>query len=102
MTALPNTLALPSVSLDGRLPCQHSGGCDYGCVFGAKSSVDQAIIPRAERTGNLSLLTETRALKLELDQAGEIQSVLCSNANGLQQITAKAFVLAGGKLKHLA
>jgi choline dehydrogenase-like flavoprotein len=99
MTALPNTLALPSVSLDGRLPCQHSGGCDYGCVFGAKSSVDQAIIPRAERTGNLSLLTETRALKLELNDAGEIESVLCANAGGVQQITARAFVLAGGAIE---
>lgn len=53
---LTNTLALPSRPVDGRMPCQHSGGCVQGCIFGAKSSVDQTAIVRGERTGNLSTL----------------------------------------------
>lgn len=99
MNLLPNTLALPSVSIDGRTPCQHSGTCNFGCVFGAKSSIDQAIIPRAEKTGNLTILTETRALKLDLDKSGEIKEIECQNTKGKLKITAKAFVLAMGAVE---
>ena len=98
-TVLPNPLALPSQSIDGRTPCQHSGGCNFGCVFGAKSSIDQAIIPRAEKTGNLSLLTETRVTKLRLDNKGEIKGLICQNADGAIELSAKAYVLAGGTLE---
>jgi choline dehydrogenase-like flavoprotein len=96
---LPNTLALPSKSIDGRKPCQHSGGCNYGCVFQAKSSVDQAIIPKAEKTNNLSLLTETRVLNLNLDDGGEITSINCVDSNGTRRLTAKRYVLAGGAIE---
>lgn len=96
---LPNTLALPSRSIDGRKPCQHSGGCVLGCVFDAKSSVDQAIIPKAEKTNNLSLLTETRVLNLDLDDDGEIVAVKCVDANGKKRLTAKRYVLAGGAIE---
>lgn len=96
---LPNTLALPSKSLDGRKPCQHSGGCNFGCVFGAKSSIDQAIIPRAEKTGNLTLLTNTRVTNLALDDFGEISGVRLINKNNKTQLSAKCYVLAGGALE---
>jgi len=99
MSLLPNTLALPSISIDGRTPCQHSGGCNFGCIFGAKSSIDQAIIPRAEKTGNLTLLSETRALKLVLDQNGDIQAVECQSTIRDFKITAKAYVLATGAIE---
>jgi len=98
-TVQANTLALPSQSIDGRTPCQHSGGCNFGCVFGAKSSVDQAIIPRAEKTGNLKLFTETRALKLSLDKSGEIRGLECQNTQQALTLSAKAYVLAGGALE---
>ena len=96
---MPNTLALPSTSIDGRKPCQHSGGCNFGCVFQAKSSIDQAIIPKAEKTGNLSLLTETRVLSFNLDDQGEITSVNCIHDNGPMQLSAKRYVLAGGAIE---
>ena len=99
MSLLSNTLALPSVSIDGRTPCQHSGGCNFGCVFGAKSSIDQAIIPRAEKTGNLTLLSETRALNLELNQNDDIQAIECKNVSGNFRITAKTYVLAMGAIE---
>ena len=51
---LPNPLALPTASLDGRPPCQRSGGCVQGCIFGAKSSVDLTAIARGMRTGRLT------------------------------------------------
>ena len=96
---LPNPLALPSKSTDGRLPCQHSGGCNYGCVFKAKSSIDQAIIPRAQATNNLHLLVATTVTKLELDKHGDIQSVSCISEGQPRSITAKRYVLAGGAVE---
>ena len=99
MSLLANTLALPSVSFDGRLACQHSGGCNFGCVFSAKSSVDQALIPKAEKTGNLTLLTEARVLKLVLDGQGEIEAVQCKNRIGHYTLSARVYVLAGGAVE---
>ncbi len=100
MTLLPNPLALPSKSLDGRLPCQHSGGCNFGCVFGAKSSVDQAIIPRAEKTGNLTLITEHRVHRLLSSKKGTISGLqISSKDNSKQTLTAKKYVLAAGAIE---
>ena len=99
MTLQANSLALPSKSVDGRLPCQHSGGCNYGCVFNAKSSIDQAIIPRAEQTGNLTILTNTRALNLELDERSEITAVDCERNKVRQRYSARAYVLATGAVE---
>ncbi|RBP53502.1 choline dehydrogenase-like flavoprotein [Arenicella xantha] len=98
-TVLPNTLALPSQSIDGRLPCQHSGGCNFGCVFGAKSSIDQAIIPRAEASGNLTLITNTRVTSLTLDQSGAITGINCLNDKTPSRLYAKRYVLAGGAVE---
>ena len=96
---LPNPLALPSRSVDGRLACQHSGGCNYGCVFKAKSSVDQAIIPLAEATGNLTLMTETKALSLVLNSNGAIQGIHCVSEAGPVSLSAKRYVLSAGAVE---
>lgn len=99
MTLLPNTLALPSKSIDNRTPCQHSGGCNYGCVFGAKSSVDQAIIPKAKETGNLTILTETRVTKLSIDIDGKVNGVYALQNGQHTQIGANIIILAGGAVE---
>lgn len=101
MSLLPNPLALPSQSVDGRLPCQHSGGCNFGCVFGAKSSIDQAIIPKAEKTGRLTILTESRVSELVLNAAGEITGIhyFDKETGANTQLNARAYVLAAGAVE---
>ena len=96
---LPNTLALPSRSYDGRSPCQHSGGCVLGCPFGAKSSVDLAIIPRAQKTGRVQVLDKTRVLKLECAKDGGISSVIFLHKGEQKRATASRYVLAGGAIE---
>ena len=96
---LENMLALPSESFGGRTPCQHSGGCNFGCVFGAKSSVDQAIIPLAEKTGNLTLFAKTRAIDLVFDDHGRISGVQLISENNKSQLRAKCYVLATGAIE---
>jgi len=62
---LPNSLALPTRSVDGRSPCRRTGGCVQGCIYAAKSSVDVSALAHARRTGRLSLYSGARATQLE-------------------------------------
>ena len=96
---LPNSLALPSVSVDGRLPCQHSGGCVQGCIFGAKSSVDLTAIKIAEKTGNLTLLTKARLLEIETDSMAKVSGFVYKHEGKLKKATASKYVLALGAIE---
>ncbi len=95
----PNTLALPSQSIDGRLPCQHSGGCVRGCIFGAKSSVDVTAIMHAEKTGNLTLLENTRLLSIQADKFSRITSIRLTHDNRIRQISAAHYIFAMGAIE---
>ena len=95
---LPNSLALPSRSVDGRSPCRHTGGCVQGCIFGAKSSVDLTALARARRTGRLSIRTGTRVLALEHDGV-RVTSLVCLRDGTLSRTRARAVVLAAGAVE---
>ena len=96
---LPNSLALPTRSTDGRPPCQRSGGCVQGCIFGAKSSVDLTAIRRAERTGQLQVQTESRVVALEMGNDGRVEGIVYRRANGLYRVRARVTVLAMGAVE---
>lgn len=51
----------------GRAPCQARNQCNRGCSFGAYFSSQSATLPAAERTGRLTLLSDTIALRLIYD-----------------------------------
>lgn len=96
---LPNSLALPSQSYDGRSPCLHAGMCVTGCPFGAKSSVDLAVLPRAMKTGNLRVLDNTRVLELETDGSGNVRGVVYLHEGNRKRATADRYVLATGAIE---
>jgi choline dehydrogenase-like flavoprotein len=96
---LPNSLALPTRSVDGRSPCQRSGGCVQGCVFGAKSSVDQTAIRRAEQTGRLHVLTESRVLAIEMSRNGRVDAVIYRNGKTDYRVRTRVLVLAAGAVE---
>jgi len=96
---LQNSLALPSRSVDGRTPCQHSGGCVQGCRFGAKSSVDLTAIRRAEETGNLTILTHCRLLNVETADRGVVSGLLVKIDKSVQRIQARVYILAMGAIE---
>ncbi len=96
---LPNSLALPSKSVDGRSPCQNSGGCVQGCIFGAKSSVDLTAIKIAEQTGNLTLLTKARLLHIETDSRGKVSGLVYQHKNQNRKAVAEKYVLALGAVE---
>jgi len=51
----------------GRGKCQSRALCERGCSFGAYFSSNSATLPAAERTGNLTMITDTAVLKLDYD-----------------------------------
>jgi choline dehydrogenase-like flavoprotein len=96
---LPNSLALPTRSTDGRPPCQRSGGCVHGCIFGAKSSVDLTAIRRAEGTGRLQVQTESRVFEIEMGPDGRVEGIVYRRASSLYRTRARVFVLALGAVE---
>jgi len=51
----------------GRGKCQNRSLCERGCSFGAYFSSVSATLPAAERTGNLTMITDTMVQKLDYD-----------------------------------
>jgi choline dehydrogenase-like flavoprotein len=97
---LPNPLAILPRPRPGREACHYCNGCVRGCAVGAKGSVDVAVIPEAERTGRLRLVTGFRAGALEHGPDGRITAVLGFDEEGREQRhRARAFVLAAGAIE---
>lgn len=96
---LPNSLALPSRAYDGRVPCQHSGGCVQGCIFGAKSSVDLTAIRRAEATGGLQTETDARLVQIETGRDGRVTGFIYRQAGTTRRARARDYLLALGALE---
>jgi choline dehydrogenase-like flavoprotein len=53
----------------GRGPCQLRNVCERGCGYGGYFSTLSATLPAAERTGHLTLVTDTIVEKLDYDHA---------------------------------
>ena len=53
----------------GRGPCQLRNHCDRGCGYGAYFSSLSATLPAAQRTGNLTIVTDSIVERLDYDHA---------------------------------
>lgn len=53
----------------GRGPCQSRAMCERGCGYGAYFSSLSATLPAAQKTGNLTILTDTIVQRLDYDHA---------------------------------
>ena len=53
----------------GRGPCQLRNVCERGCGYGGYFSTLSATLPAAERTGNLTVVTDAIVEKLDYDRA---------------------------------
>ena len=98
--ALPNPVAILPRAAPGRAPCHYCNGCVRGCPVGAKGSVDVAVLPEAERTGRLQIVTGFHASRLEHAKDGRITGVIGFDAEGREQRhRARAVVLAAGAIE---
>jgi choline dehydrogenase-like flavoprotein len=97
---LPNTLAVLSRERSGRSACHYCNGCIRGCQVGAKSSVDVAVLPEAERTGRLELVTDFHVSRLERRHDGRVSGVIGTDSAGVEtRHRARAVVLAAGAVE---
>jgi choline dehydrogenase-like flavoprotein len=96
-TAFPYPMAVNSQVYDGRPACVDCGYCSgYGCPNNAKGSPAVTFLRKALLSGNCMLVTQTRAIALTANAAGNtITGVNCLDPQG-QPITytADRYVLA--------
>lgn len=91
----PGPAAINSVPHDGRPACTYCGFCTgSGCYRNAKGSVDQNVIPLAEATGRLRVLTGARASRIDVDSAGLARGVTFVK-DGRKQFQAARVVVLG-------
>ena len=88
---------------DDRLPCAYRQLCaSYGCPNDAKSSMPATYLRRAQKTGNLTVRTETLATKLVLDpKTKKASGVVVRDLRDLREETigAKVVVVAAGAVE---
>jgi choline dehydrogenase-like flavoprotein len=97
---LPNPVAILPRSRPGREACHYCNGCVHGCEVSARGSADVAVIPEAERSGRLKIVTGIRTTALEYGDDGRITAAIGSDASGREQrFTARAFVVATGAIE---
>jgi choline dehydrogenase-like flavoprotein len=86
---------------DGRLPCHYCAQCSRGCVTASRFSSLQVLLPKANDTGRLKLLTNAMAREILTDTDGRCTGVSYINrANRREyQLRSRAVVVAAGALE---
>ncbi len=85
----------------GRGKCMNRALCERGCTFGAYFSSISATLPAAERTGNLTMITDMAVQKLEYDHATKrITGVKAVNTKTMEgkTFTSKIVFLNAGTI----
>ncbi|HEY4222945.1 MAG TPA: GMC family oxidoreductase [Myxococcota bacterium] len=91
---MPTPRGILTSPQDGRLACDYREQCaSYGCPTGARASMPTTYIPRAQRTGNLTLWTHAMCRKVE---RGAVH-VLHHGVN--EVVPAKIIVVACGAVE---
>lgn len=78
----------------GRAPCQVRSLCERGCSFKAYHSSLNSSLPAAERTGNLTLITDALVHSIVHDPAsGKVTGVRVVDRNTMEATTHEAKVI---------
>jgi choline dehydrogenase-like flavoprotein len=99
--AHPMPMAVNSIFYRGRPACVNCGFCAFGCPVNAKGSTAVTVVRDAVLTGNLTLLTECCAIRVETDATGRrATGVRYIDGAGAQQvITADHVIIAGNAIE---
>jgi choline dehydrogenase-like flavoprotein len=93
---IPSRMAIITKPHNGRLACHYCGQCDRGCLTASNFSSSQVMIPPAEATGRLTLITDAMAREIITGQDGRAQAVsyIDKTSRSEKRVNAKSFVLA--------
>jgi choline dehydrogenase-like flavoprotein len=92
---IPSRKAVLTVPYDGRPPCHYCGHCMRGCDVAAIFSIPTAMLPKAEKTGNFTLIPDKLVRELLVDDDGSIRSasVIDLISKEEQEISARVFAV---------
>ena len=93
---IPSRMAIITKPLNGRAACHYCAQCGRGCVTASNFSSSQVMIPPAQATGRLTLITNAMAREIVMGKNGKAEAVdyIDKNSREEKRVNAKAFVLA--------
>jgi choline dehydrogenase-like flavoprotein len=89
VTVIPSRLSIITKPHNGRAPCHYCGQCNRGCMTASNFSSTNVLIPPAQKTGRLTLITDAMAREVTVGKNGL--------ANGVSYIDKKT-----GTDKHIS
>jgi choline dehydrogenase-like flavoprotein len=94
---VPSRLAILTKPLNGRAACHYCAQCGRGCISASNFSSSQVMIPPAQETGRLTLITGAMARELIVGKDGKVAAVsyIDKATRSEKRINARAFVVAG-------
>src|SRR5215813_11756520 len=96
IVCIPSRLAILTKSVNGRLPCHYCGQCGRGCITASNFSSSQVLIPPAQATGKLTLITGAMAREILVGKDGKASGVsyIDKATRTEQRVMGRAVVVA--------
>ena len=96
----PTPRAIVSQEYDGRPACEYCPRCaSYGCPVGARSSSQEALLPKAERTGNCEVRAGAMVFRI-LVEGDRATGCLYFDAEGREhRVRARVVCVAGSAIE---
>ena len=94
--AVPMHRAVLTRPLDDRAPCFYATPCGYGCSIGAAFQTTTSLLPMAQATGHLRIITDAMVRSVTTDADGQVTGVtyIDKTTGSEKQMDAKVVVLA--------
>ncbi len=98
---IPVRKALATEPGHGRAPCHFCGHCMEGCEVSAIFNTAEHVLPAAQKTGRLHLISNSMARQMLLGQDGRVRAVsaIHRETKAEQEIRARAFALCCGNIE---
>jgi choline dehydrogenase-like flavoprotein len=95
---IPARKAVLTIPYDNRPPCHYCGHCMQGCDVSAIFNTADTMIPKAEKTGNFTLLPNKIARELLVDREGKVRSVSVIDrvTRKEEEVSARIFAVCCG------
>ncbi len=96
VTCIPSRLSILTQPLNGRPACHYCGQCNRGCAVNANFSSTNVLLPPAQKTGKLTLVTNAMAREVTLGPDGRCTGVswIDKTSGRDEHVQARIVVLA--------
>ncbi|WP_417704305.1 GMC family oxidoreductase [Rheinheimera aquimaris] len=96
ITAVPMHRAVLTKPLDSRAACFYATPCGHGCSIGAAFQTTTSLLPMAQATGNLRIITDAMVKTVTVDSSGKVTGIsyIDKKTATEQQLNARVIILA--------